>query len=440
MEAERVADGLAIHYSMPSVHAAGVLGQHARKDDEDALVPHQRDFPGARDGWVRALQDLGYSPDFVASEQVETDGLRGRRVFVLPYSLALSEKEAAALQAFVEAGGVLLADGPAGLFDEHLNWRTAGALDELFGIAGAAPEARARAVARGKGPVAVTAEGRAWGLDGRRLPGLLALEPRLALTSGKPLLRIGTTDAVVVRRVGQGWAVYLNHLLDRYAGVRGRPDGEAYCAVLEAVLAHAGVRPAVSVTDAAGRPLRRALVSRYRFDETDVVAVLDGDEDAATRYGVDGVTRYTGPAAAASGPGRDVVVRLPRAGVVANARTGESYGRTEKVSTRLVPGEALVLAASPSPGDLAVSGAATASLGAHPSFELRPGPGRHLVRVQVHGPDGHFRPEYSRNLLVVGGVGRFVLPAALDDPAGEYRIVAADVLTGARAEARVTFR
>jgi len=436
MESERVSDGVAIHYSMASVRAAGLLGQHARSDDEDAPVPTKRDFPGARDGWVKALQDLGFSPDFAASDDVEANGLAGRRVFVLPYSLALSDGEAAALRAFVEKGGVLLADGPAGLFDEHLNWRARGALDDLLGLAPTAPLPRAKAGARVEGPVVVTAEGRAWGLEPKALAGLVALEPRLKAAGGTPLLRIGEADAVVVRRAGRGWAVYLNQLLDRYAGERGKPAGEAYRLVLERVLAHAGVRPALAVSDAAGRPLRRALVSRYRFGDADVAAVLDGDLGSDARYGVDGVTRYAEAATGAEAGGRDVVVRLPAAGFVVNARTGEAYGRTDTVRARLVPGEALVLATSPAGGTLSLAGAATAELGAHVAFTVRTGPGRHLVRCHVLGPDGRLRPEYAANLLVEDGASRFVFPSALSDPEGEYRIDAADVLTGARAEAR----
>jgi hypothetical protein len=69
-------------------------------------------------------------------------------------------------------------------------------------------------------------------------------------------------------------------------------------------------------------------------------------------------------------------------------------------------------------------------------FTVRTGPGRHLVRCHVLGPDGRPRPEYAANLLVEDGASRFVLPSALSDPEGEYRIDATDVLTGARAEAR----
>ncbi|HVO09388.1 MAG TPA: alpha-amylase family protein [Vicinamibacteria bacterium] len=430
MEAERVSDGIAIHYSMPSVHAAGILGQHLRNEEEDAPVPGKRDFPAARDGWVKVLEDLGYAPDFVASEQVAANGLAGRRVFVLPYSLALSDAEVAAIRAFVEKGGVVIAAGPAGILDPHASWRTAGALDEMFGIGAGPAEARARAVERTAGAVSVTTAAAAWGLRAEALPGLVALEPALTATSGQALLRIGGASALVVRRVGQGWAVYLNQLLDGYPDLRRKTGGEAYRLLLERVLDHLGVRPAVSVTDASGRPLRRALVSRYRLGEADVVAVLDGELEAGTRYGVDGVTRYT--ATAPDSAGRAVRVRLPKAGLVVNARTGESFGRTDTVSARLVPGEALVLAITPEAGEVTLAGPASAAPGSHPAFTLR---AAHLVRVHVFGPDGRFLPEYAANLVPRDGRARFVVPSAVDDPPGVYRIAATDVLTGARAQA-----
>ncbi|HXY42343.1 MAG TPA: beta-galactosidase, partial [Vicinamibacteria bacterium] len=216
MEAEHVSDGIAIHYSIPSVHAAGILGHHVRSEEEDEPVPGRRDFAGARDGWVKLLEDLGYSPDFVASEQVEKGGLEGRRVFVLPCSLSLSDAEVASVRAFAEKGGVVIADGPAGILDPHANWRAAGALDDLFGIGAGRTEARGKAADRTAGAVSVTALGSAWGLKAGTLPGLFALEPALTPTSGQALLRVGAASAVVVRRVGDGWAVYLNQLLDRY--------------------------------------------------------------------------------------------------------------------------------------------------------------------------------------------------------------------------------
>ncbi|HEX9189084.1 MAG TPA: beta-galactosidase, partial [Vicinamibacteria bacterium] len=48
MEAERLDDSVAVHYSMPSVHAAGVLGHHDREEARKGGTS----FPANRDGWV----------------------------------------------------------------------------------------------------------------------------------------------------------------------------------------------------------------------------------------------------------------------------------------------------------------------------------------------------------------------------------------------------
>ena len=139
MEAERLDDGVAVHYSMASVHAAGILGQHDREEAKKGGTS----FPANRDGWVSLLDDLGLSFRFLAAPQVEEGALQGKRVFVLPYSTALSDREVAAIRRFVEDGGILLADAAPGVFDEHVAWRESGALDALFGLtAPAAADAR----------------------------------------------------------------------------------------------------------------------------------------------------------------------------------------------------------------------------------------------------------------------------------------------------------
>ncbi len=55
MEAERLDDGVAVHYSMPSVHAAGILGQHDREEAKAGGTS----FPANRDGWVAAPRRPG---------------------------------------------------------------------------------------------------------------------------------------------------------------------------------------------------------------------------------------------------------------------------------------------------------------------------------------------------------------------------------------------
>ena len=50
------------------------------------------------------------------------------------------------------------------------------------------------------------------------------------------------------------------------------------------------------------------------------------------------------------------------------------------------------------------------------------------------------RPLYASNVLIEDGTGTFVLPTALDDPPGRWRVKVTDLLSGASAGAEVELR
>jgi hypothetical protein len=433
MEAERRGDGIGLHYSMPSIHAAGILGLHPNHEDDGENGPG---FPKNRDGWTKALADLGYSYDFVAYAKLE-QGLdpKRTRVFVLPMSLALSEAERKALDAYVRAGGILVADAAAGLVDDHAAWRP-GALDALFGIATGAPAERHFDASK-SGAVERTAAGRAFGLPAEGLDGLEALEKDVRGTRAAALLTVGGAPAVFVRREGAGHAVYLNLTFERYAGERAKAyGGAAQRRLLAALLERLGVRPAVRVEDAQGRPLAQAQVARYRFGAADVVAVLQEVGEAATRYGRDGVALQD-DSASAEAVRQAVVVRLPRAGFVTNVRTGEDLGRTDVVRTSLAAGDALVLAVQDERPELRLAGPGRETLGRPVAFRLASAGAERLVRCHVFDAAGAFVPEYASNVLLDGSEGACAWPSALDDPPGRYRVEATDLTSGRRATATV---
>ncbi len=239
MEAERLDDGVAVHYSMPSVHAAGILGQHDREEAKKGGTS----FPANRDGWVSLLDDLGLSFRFLATPQIEEGALQGKRVFVLPYSTALSDREAGR-------------DPPLrGGRRRPARRRHARPLRRARRLA---RDGSARRPVRPVGAAAADARRRDGTPRGARARdderhGARACEPRISSVSrrssaalrakqGSPLLRVGETDLAIVNRVGNGRAVYLNALLDR----KGAPR-DAWSAVVRAVLTDAGVRPAVLV-------------------------------------------------------------------------------------------------------------------------------------------------------------------------------------------------
>src|SRR6185295_15959177 len=123
MESKRQQDGIALYYSMPSVHGASILGYHQRSSDDDDEVPDKArlSFPANRDGWVRTIKDLGFQFDFISSEDVAKNPISNEKykVLILPLAFALSNEELRNIQAFVSRGGVVIADATPGLMDQH---------------------------------------------------------------------------------------------------------------------------------------------------------------------------------------------------------------------------------------------------------------------------------------------------------------------------------
>jgi Protein of unknown function (DUF4038)/Domain of unknown function (DUF5060)/Putative collagen-binding domain of a collagenase/Beta-galactosidase len=124
-------DPIAIHYSQPSIQADWLL--ESTRDGStwlrrfSSFEADHNWMVRARNSWLKALQDLGYSPRFISSEEIERGDLirGGCRGLVLPGSLALSDKEAEQITAFAKAGGsrMVLCNGIPGLFDAHAKLR-----------------------------------------------------------------------------------------------------------------------------------------------------------------------------------------------------------------------------------------------------------------------------------------------------------------------------
>jgi hypothetical protein len=76
--ASRDSLGIAIHYSMPSVHGSYIIGDEQR-------------FKDNREGWINLLEDMGYQYNFIATQQIEEGQLveKGCKLLILPYSIAL---------------------------------------------------------------------------------------------------------------------------------------------------------------------------------------------------------------------------------------------------------------------------------------------------------------------------------------------------------------
>ena len=140
MSARPEHDPVAIHYSQPSIQVDWLLestvdGSTWTRRFSSFEAEHNRQAH-IRNAWLKAFQDLGYSPRFISSAQIEAGGLdqTPAAVLVFPASWALSDKEAAEINRWMQAQAApshaLLFDGTPGVFDEHGRLRARAALSE----------------------------------------------------------------------------------------------------------------------------------------------------------------------------------------------------------------------------------------------------------------------------------------------------------------------
>ena len=124
MLAERERDPLLIHYSQPSVQVAWLMestadGSTWLRRFSSYEADHNR-HAVVRNAWLKALQDLGFSPTFISGEELAKGMPTTPRLLVLPQSWAMSRAEHDAARLFAKRENrVVIADGPNGLFDEH---------------------------------------------------------------------------------------------------------------------------------------------------------------------------------------------------------------------------------------------------------------------------------------------------------------------------------
>ncbi|MFN2533249.1 MAG: hypothetical protein ABR555_18350, partial [Pyrinomonadaceae bacterium] len=129
---------------------------------------------------------------------------------------------------------------------------------------------------------------------------------------------------------------------------------------------------------------------------------------------------------------QELTIKLPEKFFVTDIRTGKQFGYTDLIYSSLNIGDALVLGLSPVENRITIAGPASAQRGDHVSFSVAStSNGDSLIRCHVFAPDGAALPIYFSNVFAAAGKGRFVLPFAINDASGRYRVRATDVVTGA---------
>jgi hypothetical protein len=138
INSHRVTDPIAIHYSQASMRTEWML---SRRPEGDAWTKRRakiertdNEFMRLRESWCRLIEDQGFQYNFVSNNQLQQGELlkSGYRVLVLPRSSSLSKSEADAIREFAEHGGLVIADGEPGTFNEHSRRLQKSPIADLF--------------------------------------------------------------------------------------------------------------------------------------------------------------------------------------------------------------------------------------------------------------------------------------------------------------------
>jgi hypothetical protein len=130
LRAEPERDPIFIHYSQASIQADWLL--ESTMDGStwlrrfSSFESEHNQMGRTRVAWLKALQDLGFSPQFLSTSQIESGALTKatNAVLVLPESLAVTDTELEMIgRSIREASLHLLVEGPAGSFDGHAKLR-----------------------------------------------------------------------------------------------------------------------------------------------------------------------------------------------------------------------------------------------------------------------------------------------------------------------------
>ncbi|WP_350347517.1 beta-galactosidase [Agromyces sp. G08B096] len=229
--------------------------------------------------WYRALHRRHVQVDLVPAARVG----EGYDLVVAPLLYLLREADAAALTGFVEAGGHLVAGPFTDIVDEYDRFRDGGFLTQLRGILGVdvedfgalvAPDAPAASPGERTAPFS--------GPFGAAVGTLLAEELRVTDASVEAFFtggRLTGRPALTVRDTGRGSARYLATVPDE-AGVQ---------AVVDHVLAAAGVEPVVPELPADVEAMRRGDVLTVVNHGPERVSATVAGTDLVTGEAIDGI-------------------------------------------------------------------------------------------------------------------------------------------------------
>jgi hypothetical protein len=369
---------IAVHYSQPSLRTQWML---ERRPDGKAWMTRgagyeatQNKFLRLRESWCDLIEDLGLQANFISYMQLADGDLlkRGAHVLVLPQSSSLSPAESDAIRQFVSDGGIAIASGMPGTYDQHSKKLPKSSLADLFGES--------------------------------------------------------ATQQVNVRDYGKGKAILLNADVEGYLVDRLKGTAEPIHQMVEKLLRSNGVNPPFTIDDGSGHSPIGVEMHVYANGGVRVVALDSSPQQRVSSLGPPNFKsndRFAKPVT--------VHLRLPHKMYVYDTRARKALGQHKDLTLTVDPYQPTILATSDSPlPEMQVEMPAKAHRGDTVNVTVHALPAQaqtSIFNVEVKNPQGKKMVFYSGNIIANGGGVRSI-PLAGNDPTGDWTVTVHDIMSG----------
>lgn len=366
---------IALYYSNSEMHVADIT------NSEQGINWRNSPWEASLSDFHSVLRNAGFDYRYLSPDDIASGQLNSFRILILPYAPAISAAEVEKIKAFVQGGGILMADSVPGIMDEHGKMLAKSSLPDVF----------------------------------------------------------GTFEKLHINSYGKGRGVYLADFIKGYEQeVRtGDKSGGAkpVCEKMQGLIGElAGVKPFAGIKDATGAIRQDVMVSSFTNGKASFLALIR----VHARIGIANMGQEgTGGRGAVNADRPEVVVGLAVPYHIYDVRDHKYLGNKNDFPTALKPGQAKVFALLPAEirgMDLKVEKRKyrggedvqfTATL--HPESLKDSGL---AIRVEVAGPDGRIIPYYTQTIVSSNAVFNGVTSLSLDESAGNYRITARDIVSG----------
>jgi hypothetical protein len=409
MQCDMQDDGIAMLYSLPSIYISHYDGNNGYGDYKRE---HQH--------WFQLLHDSGLQFRYVTDRMLRLGQFDASRykVMILPMAFAIGPHEAQIIRDFVRNGGTIIADVRPGLYDNHCKALDQGALDDVFGIV---HQGRNNATFIDRIRVEGELNGQnldmRWGnWHGKDVYPQMVVDPSVQLNGGQArgmgfymhFWAVGS-PAFIVNTFGKGRAILFNFSL-QYA------PADSF---IRHTLAASGVQPQIILKTATGDPVPGVEITRWRNGGEELFALLG---------------EYEG----------EVQVRLPQPSTVCDIKTHRSINAAHTFAATLRPNRASFFARLPESAESLVLQVRKNTIVPGQAVQARvsaPGAsGKRAVRFNLYSPDGECVKWFHKTIILSAQPDEVIVPFALNDPRGEWKLEAIDLYTNKPATARIVLR